>query len=453
MHSRKVKTKTGLSQRGIALFVSLLFVAIFSSFGLAILTMSSRNMRVANNHSQAGRALESALSGMEVMKYWMSKVAIPGATASSQRFSSMSADLANYIAVGSENPVTLDSSDPRSFYAQLQFVDNDTFSLIVTGQAGQLQRSVAMNYTFGVSEDTIFNFGIATKGPLQLTGNVQLDGATSVFESDIYIESSNNNDVLSITGNSQIAGEIRVTNPNGMVTLQGGQAGIGGETGQAAINNHVETGVAPVDFPIPNTARFEQYANGDVIDSETGTSGNNTFENARVLAGVNPLFNGNVIINGIMFIETPNVVNFSGNLDVNGLIIGDGNVTDDSGTNELIFQGNVESHSVSELPAGSQFDGLREETGTFLLAPGFKLSFGGNFDTINGVIAGNGVTFFGNAGGTIAGSVINYAETPMTVTGNCDLYFDRSGVTEVPAGFDPEIVLYHDPTSYDEPVL
>ncbi len=109
------------SRCGMALFVSLLFVVIFSTFGLAVFTMSSRNMHVANNHSQAGRALESALSGMEVMKYWMSKVAIPGATASSQRFSSMSTDLANYIAVGSENPVTLDSSDPRSFYAETIF--------------------------------------------------------------------------------------------------------------------------------------------------------------------------------------------------------------------------------------------------------------------------------------------------------------------------------------------
>jgi len=86
-------------------------------------------------------------------------------------------------------------------------------------------------------------------------------------------------------------------------------------------------------------------------------------------------------------------------------------VDDDSGTNKLIFRGNVESRSVGELPDESQFDGLRDEKGTFLMAPGFKVSFGGNFETLNGAIAANGIEFFGNAGGTIAGSVINYSET------------------------------------------
>ena len=87
------------------------------------------------------------------------------------------------------------------------------------------------------------------------------------------------------------------------------------------------------------------------------------------------------------------------------------------------------------------------------MAPGFSASFGGNFDTLNGAIAANGIEFFGNAGGTIAGSVLNYSDTPMILSGNSDLFFNRSGITEIPAGFEPEIVLHYDPASYDEPVL
>ena len=409
-------------------------------------------MHVANNHSQAGRALESALSGMEVMNYWMTKVSMPGATAPSQRFDSMSADLANYITVG--QAVTLDSSKPKSFNTQLQFVDNDTFQIRVTGQAGQLQRTVAINYTFGVRQDTVFDYGVATKGPLHLSGNILLDGTSIAVEADVYIESENNNDVLSIIGNSQIAGDVKVTNPDGIVTLQGGQAGIGGETGQDAIDNHVEVGMPPTDFPVPNTSHFEQYVTGDTIDSDTDVSDDGTYENVRIAAGTNPHFSGNVTINGIMFIEAPNVVTFSGNCDINGLIVGDGDMNDDSGENTLTFLGNVSSSSVADLPEEeSQFDGLREETGTFLMAPGFKASFGGNFDTLSGAIAANGIEFFGNAGGTIAGSVLNYSDTPMILSGNSDLFFNRSGITEVPAGFEPEIVLHHDPASYDEPVL
>ena len=123
-------------------------------------------------------------------------------------------------------------------------------------------------------------------------------------------------------------------------------------------------------------------------------------------------------------------------------------MTDDSGTNRIDFLGTVNSSSVSNLP--EEYGELREETGTFLMAPGFSLSFGGDFETINGAIAANGVTFSGNAGGTIEGSVLNYSDTAMDLSGNSALVFNRYANTEIPAGFEPEIVLKYDPTSYSE---
>ena len=57
---------------------------------------------------------------------------------------------------------------------------------------------------------------------------------------------------------------------------------------------------------------------------------------------------------------------------------------------------------------------------------------------------------FGNAGGIVNGSIINYSHTPMTLSGNSDLYFNRSGIDSVPAGFVPEIVLHYCPESYSE---
>ncbi len=447
------------SQPGMVLFLSMMFLAIFASFGIAVLTLSSRNIRMADNHIKGNRALESAFSGMEVMNYWMNTVVIPRGTAIDQWYETMHADLVtnladNNIAVdldNPDNPMTLDSSLNKSFYVQLdEIVPDANCCLTVTGQAGGLQRAIAVNYEFGVREDTVFDFGIATKGPLQLSGNILLDGTNIAVEADVFIESENDDNVLSIIGNSQIAGDVKVTNPDAIVTLQGGQAGIGGETGQDAIDNHVEVGMPSPEFPVPNTTHFEQYATGDTIDSDTDVSSGGTYENVRITAGTNPIFSGDVTINGIMFIETPNVVIFSGGCVINGLIIGDGDMNDNSGDNQLMFLGNVGSSSVTELPEDSQFDGLREEEGTFLMAPGFSASFGGNFETLNGAIAANGIEFFGNAGGTIAGSVLNYSDTPMILSGNNDLIFNRSGATEIPAGFELEIILRHDASSYNE---
>jgi hypothetical protein len=88
--------------------------------------------------------------------------------------------------------------------------------------------------------------------------------------------------------------------------------------------------------------------------------------------------------------------------------------------------------------------------GTFVLAPGFNVSFGGSFDALCGAIAANGIEFYGNAGGQIQGSIINYSSEEMTLSGNSDLYFNRSGLDEVPAGFVPQIVLEFDGSTYSE---
>ena len=182
---------------------------------------------------------------------------------------------------------------------------------------------------------------------------------------------------------------------------------------------------------------------------------NNTiFENVRIPAGTNPSFAADATLKGITFIETPNIVNFTGHVDVVGIIVGDGDFTDDSGTSSISFGGTVSSSPVTELPLDQpQFDGIRELTGTFLMAPGFDLSFGGNFGVVNGAIAANGITFSGNAGGEIHGSILNYGNVPMTLSGTSDLLFNRTEAGQVPAGFVPEIILQYDCTSYSEIVL
>lgn len=86
-----------------------------------------------------------------------------------------------------------------------------------------------------------------------------------------------------------------------------------------------------------------------------------------------------------------------------------------------------------------------------MVAPGFGVSFGGNFHTVNGVIASTGVKFYGNAGGQINGSIINYdPEGQMSLTGNSDLAFNRSGTSQNPAGFQPQMLLQYQPSSYTE---
>jgi hypothetical protein len=442
-------------------------LALLSAWAVSINSVSTLNAQLAENQRKGDCARAAAESGLEITRYWLNRFSVAGTTDESLVFGNLQTDLANdLVANGVYNispncevagvitipAVTLDLADGRSFSAFISQFDADTIRLEVIGSYGSITpitRKIQVDYEFGQRAHQVFDYGVATKGPLSLSGNIDLEGVNIAVESSVFIVSENSNLALEIIGNSSIAGDVSIANPLANVNLQGGHASIGGETGQDAIDNHVSFGIEPPEFPVPDPGYFEHYVQ-NVFDPANILR---EYENVRIPANTNPIFTRNVTLKGIVYIETPNVVTFRGNAAITGIIVGNGSVADSSGTNRITFLGTVDSHPVTQLPAEPQFAGIHEEAGTFLMAPGFHLSFGGNFSTLNGAIAGNGVEFFGNAGGIINGSVINYADEQMTFSGNSDLQFNRSGTVEVPAGFVPEIILKYEPSSYSEVVL
>ncbi len=451
---------------GAVLIISMIFVLIFSALAVSMASLTGSNIQIASNQHKLNSAQGAAQSGLDIIRFWLSRVSISGQTPASQRYTqiinSFQSDLTNneisnidlsYDGSTINIPtVTLDSANNQNFSASITSIDSNTIQVNVNGICGTTTRTLRVNYEFGEQASGVFNFGVASRGPLHLAGNIQLEGTSVAVEASVYIESENSNLALSIVGNSQIAGDVSIVNPIASVFLQGGQAGIGGETGQDAIDNHVTFDAPPSEFPELVPGYFEQYI-VNTVDSSTDTTSDATFENIRIIAGTNPTFSGDVTLKGIVYIETPNIVTFSGSSNITGIIVGNGDPEDNSGVNQINFLGNVQSLPVTELPNEEQFIDIKNETGTFLIAPGFATSFGGSFDTLNGAIAANGIAFFGSAGGTINGSIINYSEERMSFAGNADLIFNRSEATQVPAGFVPEIILLYDASSYSEIIL
>jgi hypothetical protein len=444
----------------------MIFVLIFSVLAISIATMSGTNLQIADNQRKANRSHACAESGLDILRFWFGRIYIPGTTQPDDRFSCLAnflqTDLtvngisnipiaidANCISIGSAgNPVVLYSSPAQYFSAEIQTTsDIDILQMDVTGSAGGVDRIIRVNYNFGTRAHTVFDYGVATKGALNLHGNIEMNGANVELDAGVYIESEDAN-ALEIIGNSAIAGDVHITNPDATVNLQGGQATIGGDTAPEAYD-HVFKGVPPTEFPVPEPNYFRHYVQNTYDPNDVLAE----YDNVIIPAGTGPISFGDVTFRGIVFIEAPNIVTFTGNTTITGIIVGNGDLNDDSGTNRIDFLGTIVSYPVTDLPEEMQFEQLRNETGTFLMAPGFSVSFGGNFETLNGAIAANGIEFFGNAGGTIDGSVINYSGNPMTLSGNSDLFFNRSGTNQMPAGFGPEIILYYVPSSYSEVVF
>ena len=246
---------------GFALIVSMIFVLLFTALALSVATFSSASVVVADNHRQADRARAVAESGLEIVRLWLSKISISGNTPPAERFPQIAALLLDYLAANHTNvtayydtdtvyiqPVQLDADNEQRFAAQIRQSGAETIDVVVTGQYRQFSKQIAVKYIFGTRADTVFDFGVATKGPLSLAGNIELEGVKVSVDASVYIESESSSLALSITGNSQIAGDVSIVNPIATVELVGGKAGMAAaakRAGREAAQGRIEAYVHP----------------------------------------------------------------------------------------------------------------------------------------------------------------------------------------------------------------
>jgi len=452
------KKSEWLNRRGAVLIISMIFVLVFSALAVSMATLSGTNVQLASNQHKVDCSRASSESGQETIRFWLTRVEIPSSTPPSNYFGILVGLVQNDLAAnnitnvtvlndGSIPPVALDSANGQGFEGELLIDANNANILEVysTGSGSEITRTIKVQYDIEPYEYPIFDFGLATKGPVHFLGNPTVRGINSNSEADIFIDSQNNNLAMLITGNTNFDGDINIGNAAANADFWG-DVKIGGDQGQTAIDNHVTVGVETPEFPLPDTQHFLQYATGNVIDSSTNLSNSMTLTNAKIAAGTDPNFLGNIIINGILYIEQPNIVNFSRNVALNGMIVGDGDAYN-PGTNSISFCGNF---ATNPYPAGSEFDAIRQEVGSSIVAPGFAASFSGNFAALGGVMAVSGAHFSGNVNAVVKGTILNYSDNPTVIEGNSTMNFDRSDNITVPAGFDTHRILTYNPASYEE---
>lgn len=447
------------ARRGVALIIAMIFLVIFSSLAVSMATMSGASLQIANNHHDANIAFTATESGLEVCRYWLSDLSVPQSLASAERLATIAADLQTRLTdAGASNistsydgsqitisSVNLEAKSNQSFTATIQQTSDDILQLGVIGTSDQISRTINTDFSFTSRANPVFSYGVATMGPLQMAGNTELEVDV---EASVYIGGSGIDYALTMEGKSAISGTVSISDAYADVSLSS-NAEVGGLSGDDAIENNISIGVEEIEFPEPDVSSFEQYVQ-NVVDANTDTSTDLALDNIRIVAGTNPTFNGHVTIRGIVFIEQPNIVTFDGSASVTGIIIGDGDVDAASELNQVVFSGNVNTYGVSELPDEEQFTDLKTQTGSFLLAPGFSVSFSGNTNVDNGAIAANGISFSGNAGGIVNGTIMNYSQDPVSLAGNSNLVLNPSGTMTNPAGFTPTKILEFVPASYTE---
>jgi len=256
--------------KGFALILSMIFVLVFSALAVAMFSLSGTNVQIADNHHKMNLAFASAESGLDVVRFWLSRIKMPSSTPQSQYYITIIDDLQSDLSAnsisnltiensGSIPAVTLDSAGGQSFSGLLHInsAAPNILQVYITGSSGGISRTIRVDYDITPYEHPIFNFGLATKGPLHFTGNPTLTAANEHWEADVYVESSGDPTAVFVGGNTNFDGDINIGNPAANANFVGAVQ-IAGEVGAPAVANHVFTGVAPVEFPVPDTDYFRR---------------------------------------------------------------------------------------------------------------------------------------------------------------------------------------------------
>jgi hypothetical protein len=190
-----------------------------------------------------------------------------------------------------------------------------------------------------------------------------------------------------------------------------------------------------------------------VVDANTDLSGG-VFSNIRIAAGTNPDFTSDTVINGIIYVESPNTVTFHGQCTINGMIVTQpvaGQPIEDC---QIDFRGGTSMPGVGVLADTAEFAAIKQMVGTSILAPGFGVVFRGNSSAINGTIAADELSFRGTSDvlGEITGIIMGLKDSPLTMQGNTTVRIKRPPADLMPAGFKYTWSLRFDMESYTEPI-
>ena len=416
-----------------------LFMAVFGALAVGYLTASNADLRMSQLYLDSRRAHLAAESGLNLIRRTMPEIDVKGAGDAAEILQAIADGLneqfqdnlfggAAATVAGDEvalPAIALSFPEGSSQSRLVVYAISDSEVVVESrGTAGNSAQTIAQS--FKATEDTQFlgSFGVATKGRIKMSGRSKIRGANNSQEGSVLTVTYANGYAVKMTGKANISGDLSIANPKGKVKLRG-KADIGGD---------IKIGAAEAEFPEIDVSVFKPYATNEV-NRKTKTRGNRYFENILIKAGTNPTFKGNTTIRGVVYIESPNKVRFKGNVKLTGVVVAeqpDGKLK--LNKNYISFEGKIKTKDVTALPSDSQFDGLRDMDGAFLLARGYEVKFKGNFGTINGTIAASKMRFSGRAKGTIKGSLINYDDTELKIGGNTRLAINHDGLKTNPPG-------------------
>jgi len=447
--------------RGMTAMLAMLFLVLFSTLAIGFYASTTTSSQMSTNDQQIGKAYMAAESGMDFMRYQLSKVSIPPNTPSNQVISSLYTNLCTQMN-GSPNlggqTISLSSNTiliPGNSNSAIKLdsgVDS-RFSATITDWAGEIvvkvdglngdagvRRAFTMDFTRQQHTSSVFDYAIASKGQIVMSKGT-VTGAAGVSPAIATLMSAQDaSGAINMSGGT-VGGDLNVVDTANNASITGGSAGGTSIVSQIKAN-HLHVVDAP-EFPTVDPTVYKQYA------TNTYVSGAKTQQNIIIKPGTNPKFNANDTVQGIVYIQSPNQVTMNGNFNLQGFIVMESGA---STTDSISMKGNL---TMSPLPNSAQFNALRATSGVAILAPNAALSMTGS---AGGNVKGNIIVKSFSYSG--ASSLAIDQGTLMALSPNADaidvntaktITFTATGASNLPKiGLTYSTYYSPNPTSYQE---
>lgn len=444
---RKSKIRSA-RRRGLSSVLAMLYLVLFSTLAVGFSAATEMNAQISRNERYLQQADSAADGGLQFVRYQLGAMTIPPGTQTSQLLSAAATSLATQLngtsnmngstvqitnnAIYIPSATTWTTIDPTvGTRFRIMITQSGQFLVATVDGAGSnstIVKAIQMQFQLAPKAGAILDYGVATEGTLATGGATVIQGLTDPTKGSVLSADMTSSTPVVIDG-KEVSGDISIVNPNGNISVSG--ASVGGTTNPALMLQHEHVGVPAPTFPTIDTSVFTAYATN-------AYSGSGNCNNCYIPAGMNPRFT-NGQINGVMLVQAPNNVTFTGNTTITGVIVSQTGTSApqfNASANTISFSGNVSATPINQMstsnPAYSA--SLVQLTGSFMLVPNFNISFTGNFGTVGGSIAAGEISMTGNASGTVQGSVIGMQDVPMTLNGHASITISSTGTTNYPTG-------------------
>ena len=220
------------------LIMAIIMMAVLTSVAFAGLHFASSSLLQSEDYVTIHEARMQAESGMSYISHLMKKTDISGVSTDEDLLEAIAAGLSSELdyspAMGegviayADSTITIpyiSSEDDGSFSASITNPSIGVVLLTVTGKSGEagkeVYRQAALSFVLSAGGSASFDYGVAAKGPIVMTGNAKILGANDASEAKCLSATYDTDEALKLTGNCNIEGGIDISNSAGHARLIG----------------------------------------------------------------------------------------------------------------------------------------------------------------------------------------------------------------------------------------